>query len=84
MSDLKSRLNKAMNRTQELWRMNCTQLREFDSLLFGKDEQIAALKLQLNSSSHVSRVDNIAVHATSSSKLLECPPSYSGSIATKR
>ena len=67
VSDLKSRLNKAMNCIQELWGMNCTQLNEFDNLLSEKDKQIAALKLQLNSSSHVSRVDNIAVHATSSS-----------------
>lgn len=48
LEEVKEALVTSTNRLQEVWKVNCAQLREFDAIIQSKDEEIALLKTQLS------------------------------------
>ena len=47
MSTVRTDLERAIERVKDLWKVNCSQLAEFDTTLSAKDEEIARLKQRL-------------------------------------
>ena len=48
LREVKAALAASTNRLQEVWKANCAQLREFDTIIESKNEEIALLKVQLS------------------------------------
>ena len=83
VSELKGGLQKQKDRVKELWKLNCEQLAEHDSMITAKDEEIASLRARLEGLVVEGHSPGGRSPSTRGRPLvpLDHPPSHEGSIA---